>query len=101
METWALLCPEEPVHLPGLQFPACNIPPKPEAECCFGSPSAQARAKPDCGEFQGKGHESIFLISSSKPSWSGKGQPLLLLPGEFLCGGSRENQHVLPCHSIP
>lgn len=65
---------------------------EPDAECCFGSPSTRVRAKPDCVECQGKGLKSIFLMNPSKPSWRGKGQSLLLLSREFLCGGSRENQ---------
>lgn len=87
-----LLCPDELVYLPGLWFPACS-PLKPDTKCCFGSPSAQVRAKPDCDECQRKGHESILPMSPSKPSCSRKGQTLLLSPREFLRGGSGENQH--------
>lgn len=65
-----LLYPMEPDFLPGLWFPA---PLKIDVERCFGSSSARVRAKPDCGEHQGKGHKSIFLMSPSKPSWRGKG----------------------------
>jgi len=83
--------------------PAASL--KPDAERCFGSPSTWARAKPDCGERQGKGHESIFLTNPSKPSWSGEGWALLLLPWGIPVRGQWQKpaaaRHVLLCHSIP
>lgn len=77
---------------PKTVVPSRQPPPKPDAEHCLGSPSTRVRAKPDRREHKGKGHESIFLMNPSKPSWGGRSRPLLPAPGEFLWGGSGENQ---------